>query len=418
MPLEARRLDKTYSRTRGAHSHLLKRFHAQPFFLLSDLVKVLHIITGLSTGGAEMMLCKLCESFDRDNNPMAVLSLMDSGTLGKRIEHAGVPVLTLGVTRASLGLFAIRNLVQIVRSIKPDVLQGWMYHGNLAASLASKLFNNRVPVVWNVRQTLYDLDKEKFLTRLVIRLGSFFSDHPAKTIYNSRLSRAQHQELGYSKRNSIIIPNGFNVERFSPSDASRSRIRKELGVSPNTLLIGLIARYHPMKDHKNFLRAASIFSKREQNVKFVMAGRGVDPSNRDLIELISSCGVSEQVQLLGEREDVEDISAALDILTSSSAWGEGFSNVIAEAMACGVPCVVTDVGDSSHVVGEHGVVVPPTDSVALSSAWRKLVEGGRDGLRSLGHSARERVIKEFSIDSVASTYAELYKRVVADASRR
>lgn len=364
------------------------------------------------------MLCKLCESFDQDSNPMAVLSLMDSGTLGKRIEHAGVPVLTLGLKRGSLGLFAIRNLVQIVRSIKPDVLQGWMYHGNLAASLASQLFNNRIPVVWNVRQTLYDLHKEKFLTRLVIRLGSFFSDHPAKTIYNSRLSLAQHQELGYSKRNSIIIPNGFNVERFSPSDASRSRIRKELGVSPNTLLIGLIARFHPMKDHKNFLRAASIFSKREHNVKFVMAGRGVDPSNRDLIELISSYGVSEQVQLLGEREDVEDISAALDILTSSSAWGEGFSNVIAEAMACGVPCVVTDVGDSSHVVGEYGVVVPPKDSVALSSAWRKLVEGGRDGLRSLGHSARQRVIKEFSIDSVASTYAELYQGIVADASRR
>jgi glycosyltransferase involved in cell wall biosynthesis len=364
------------------------------------------------------MLCKLCESIGRENYGMKVLSLMGNGTIGKRIERAGVPVFTLGMTRSVPSLFDIRQLVKTVQLVKPDLIQGWMYHGNLAASYATKSCGYRIPLVWNIRQTLYELKKEKFLTRIVFRAGSLCSAYPSKIIYNSRLSCMQHQRLGYSKDNSVIIPNGFNVERFSPNEASRSRIRKELGVSPNILLVGLIARYHPMKDHKNFLHAAGIFSKQEQNVKFVMVGPGVDSSNRDLRELISSYGVSERVQLLGEREDVEDISAALDILTSSSAWGEGFSNVIAEAMACGVPCVVTDVGDSSHIVGEYGLVVPPSDSSALSNAWHKLAEGGRDSLRTLGQSARQRVIKEFSIDSVASTYVELYKRVIADSSQR
>jgi glycosyltransferase involved in cell wall biosynthesis len=177
------------------------------------------------------------------------------------------------------------------------------------------------------------------------------------------------------------------------------------------LIIGCSARYHPMKDHRTFLRAAALLSSHRDGVHFVLAGRGVDPSNRELLAAVRSLGLELQVHLLGERQDMPRITAAFDIGTSSSQSNEGFSNAVGEAMACGVPCVVTDIGDSAFLVGDTGIVIPPLNPEALSNAWIRLVDMDRSSRESLGRAARQRIEGEFSISAVAAEYARIYEEV-------
>ena len=210
-------------------------------------------------------------------------------------------------------------------------------------------------MVWNIRGSHHILSEEKLLTAATIWIGARLSALPSRIVANSVVSAELHQRrLGFSKHRWTIIPNGFELEKFTPSENARSEVRSELGLPPNTLLIGLIGRYHPVKDHANFLRAAGIFRKHAPDVHFLLAGSGVDGSNAALREQRAALGLLECTHLLGERNDMSRITAALDIASSSSS-SEAFPNVIGEAMSCGIPCVVTDVGDSAWLVGDTGL---------------------------------------------------------------
>jgi glycosyltransferase involved in cell wall biosynthesis len=199
---------------------------------------------------------------------------------------------------------------------------------------------------------------------------------------------------------------------MQPNRDSYSSIRKEFGLRDDVLIIGLIARFHPMKDHECFLNAAALLIRQFRNVRFLLVGSNVSEANAKLTKLIEHLGLDQHVLLLGERNDIPRITAALDIATSSSAWGEGFGNSIGEAMSCGVPCVVTDVGDSAWIVGETGRVVPPSDPNALATAWESLIVLGSEGRNALGAMARERVRNIFSLDSVAAQYENLYTSLI------
>lgn len=375
-------------------------------------MKIVHVITGLSTGGAETMLYKLLSKMNRERFSPVVISLIDRGTFGDRIEALGITVHTIGMKPGIPAPNTIWQFTHKVRQLKPDLIQGWMYHGNLAVQLSGTLSFKSVPILWNIRQSLYSLTYEKPGTSAVIKLLAQLSSFPKKILYNSKTSASQHEKIGYRETKTIVIPNGFDTEVFTPSVAARISIRRELGVTNDTFLIGLICRYHPMKDHANFFYAAAILLKNYSNVQFVLSGQGCDWKNQTLCKLIYDLGIVKHIHLLGERHDMPCLTAALDIASSSSAYGEGFANVIGEAMSCGVPCVVTDVGDSGWIVGNTGRIVPPRDLEALANAWKELIDLGAEGRETLGSAARARIIEYFSLDSVVAQYERLYESVL------
>jgi glycosyltransferase involved in cell wall biosynthesis len=376
------------------------------------VIRVCHIITGLYTGGAEMMLYKLLSATDRRRFEPAVISLIDRGALGERIEALGIPVFPLNMRLGRPSPLALARLVRLLRRWRPKLLQGWMYHGNIAASLAGPLLPGRPPVLWNIRQTLYELEREKTLTRGMIRLSARLSGSARFIVYNSRVSAGQHEARGFRDERRVILPNGFDGEAFAPSAEVRRRWREDLGFSERDLLIGLAARYHPMKDHDNFLRAAARLAGRFDEARFVLAGRGVDGENGELAARIRELGLSGRVRLLGDRADMAPFFQSLDIAALASAWGEGFPNVLGEAMASGVPCVATDVGDAADIVGETGLVVPPRDPESLASALAELAGLGPEARNRLGARARERILERYALPAIVARYEALHAEAV------
>jgi len=281
-----------------------------------------------------------------------------------------------------------------------------MYHGNIAATMAIFSYwpvRKKIKLFWNIRQTLYSLDSEKRQTRWLIILGRWLSFLPHGIIYNSNLSLKQHTAISYSVKKNNMIPNGFDLKKFHPDQAHYQKFRKELGLSKNILLIGHISRFHPMKDHTTLLKAINRVtreinnSKDIQKVLFVLAGHGV---SRDLDD-------NTAIRFLGERSDIPQIMSALDILVSSSAWGEGFPNVIGEAMASEVPCVVTDVGDSAHIVGKYGKVCPVGDDQCIASSLLQFIKN--EGQRKIaGQQSRKRIKKYYSIDKIKKEYLKVW----------
>jgi glycosyltransferase involved in cell wall biosynthesis len=376
-------------------------------------MRILHVTTGLTTGGAQVMLLKLLSNNNGDWEP-AVVSLMDEGTIGPRIAALGIPVHCLGLRRGRPNPVRALSVLTITRQFRPQLIQGWMYHGNLVASLASVSMHRRMPVLWNIRQSLEGVAEERRLTRAMIRLGALLSWHPASIIYNSPISARQHEIFGYRASRRVVIPNGFDCQIFRPDNEARRQVREELGIGIDTILIGLIARFHPVKDHASFLRAANLVARTHPHVRFLLVGDGVTVEERALTKLIREQRLESRIFLLGERPDTPRLTAALDIACSAS-MGEGFSNTIGEAMACGVPCVVTDVGDSALVVANTGLSVRPSDPEALAQAIEHLVDVGPEQRRQLGVAARRRIQTEFSLPTIAHRYEDLYREHVGTA---
>lgn len=371
--------------------------------------RIVHVITGLTTGGAEMMLLRLLRATQDDWEP-AVISLMDEGTIGSRIAALGIPVYCLGMRRGRPHPLRAPSIVPLARRLRPRFIVGWMYHGNLMASLANMCLSKRGPVFWNIQQALDDIGGWGRLTSAVIRLDARLSRYPAAIVYNTRVGAKQHEAIGYDPAKSVVIPAGFDCSLFRPDGEARRQVRAELGVGENTVLVGLVARYHPMKDHAGFVRAAALVARHHADVRFVLIGQGLDNNQSSLMAAIREEQLVNRFSLLGERSDTPRLAAAFDIACSASAWGEGFSNAVGEAMASGVPCVVTDVGDSAYAIGDTGISVPPCNPSALGQAISSLIDAGPDYRRRLGAAARQRVESEFSIAVVARRYDGLFRQ--------
>ena len=371
-------------------------------------MRILHVITGLQAAGCEMMLLKLL-SVTNDKWDQAVVSLGDEATLGPRIQELGIPVHALGLRKSFLDPFRLLSIMPLVSSFRPQLIVGWMYHANLTASFASNNFVPPLPVFWNIQQSLQDITRERKSTAALIRLGARLSRQPAAIIYNSRVSAQQHEAFGYCGEKTSVIPTGFDCEQFHRDQEVRNQVRAELGLTEDAVVIGLIARYHPMKDHAGFLKAAGLVARAQPKAHFLLAGIGVTHHETAFQKLIAGNNLDGRVLLLGERKDVPRITTALDIACSASAWGEGFSNAVGEAMACEVPCVVTDVGDSAYLVSDTGLSVPPCKPEAFADALTKLVESGTEHRRQLGQAARRRIETKFSLPSIARCYEDLYE---------
>lgn len=373
---------------------------------------ILHVISGLRTGGAERSLFGLVEHGLSDAFDTHVVSMESEGVFGPRLREAGATVHVLNMARNPVS--ALARLRRVVHQVKPDLLQGWMYHGNLGAYAARKMAAHPVPVLWNIRQGLDDLSLEKPATRQVIRLNRMLSKAPDRIIYNSRRSRGQHEAFGLSGMRSLTISNGFDLDRFQFDEAARHRIRSELGVGPVAVLIGHFARFHPMKDHAGLLKAANIAFRNGLDAHFLLAGSGVSADSVEL-HLHVDPDFRRRFHIFGDRADVPAMMQAVDLYVSSSSSSEGFPNVVGEAMATGKPCIGTDVGDTAHVIGDTGIVVAPSDPSALALALKTLSD--KPDLRhELGAAAQNVVRSKFDINIVVRGYIDLYHNVLT--SRR
>ncbi len=380
--------------------------------------RVVHIITGLGLGGAEMMLYKLLAATPDAGNRALVISLSGDGPVGARIRLLGVSVRALRLNKHLPNPMAILRLARWIKEARPDVVQTWMYHADVIGGLAGKLANPRVPIIWNLRASNLDAAVIGAGARVFARLSAWLSGWlPRHIVSCSSAAMDLHVALGYPNARMSVIPNGFDLAQFRPDPEARRQIRVELGATPEEILIGLVARFHPMKDHATFVRAAERLSAEADNVRFVLCGTGVTWGNAELVRWIDAAGLRARFFLLGERSDINRIDAALDVATVASRAVEGFPNVLGEAMACGVPCVATDVGDSAYILGETGRTIAPGDAAALAAAWRYLIDLGPRRRHALGRQAMERIRANFSLPIVAARYEALYRSTATATAR-
>jgi glycosyltransferase involved in cell wall biosynthesis len=372
---------------------------------------IVYVTTGLESGGAEMVLYKLLSHLDSQRFQVAVVSLIEPGILGAKFQAAGIPVYSIEMKRQIPTLPALWRLMQTIRKLQPDLIQGWMYHGNLAAQLVNFALGNQLPVTWSIHSSIAPQILANLKRKALIEMGHKLSHFPAQILFVSQASQQQHQAVGYHPQNCLTIANGFDTKIFCPNPAARVELRVNLGLSPETMIIGAIARYHPVKDHPNFLRAAALLHQNYPDVHFILAGDNIDRSNQTLQLLIQELNLTERVHLLGANRDIPTLMAGLDLVTSAS-YSEAMPIVIGEAMSCGVPCVVTDVGDSGLLVGDTGTVVPPQDAPALAAAWQKAIELGSTERSALGAAARERIIEHYSLAAMVDRYESLYMHIL------
>jgi len=370
-------------------------------------LKIVHVINDLESGGAQRMLTKLVCNMDMCRFENVIVALRSGGVFGPVVRSAGVVVHSLNWISAGSTANVLVRLTRILRQERPNVIQTWLYHADLLGLLCGFASGHKT-VAWNVRCSDMQLSRYSVGLRCILNGLAFLSSWPAAVLFNSEAGKQHHLRLGYRPRRSLVIPNGFDEVLFQRDPAARSSLRRELNLPEGTQLIGMIARYDPMKDHATFLAAAKLAARDASGPYFIMAGRGISWDNRDLVTQVKAMGVEDQVRLLGERPDVLKIMAALDLLALPSAFGEGFPNVIGEAMACGVPCVVSAVGDARLVVGDCGIVVPPGDAAALSGAWKEILSLDAAARISLGEAARLRIADRFSISKIVGQYASLY----------
>jgi glycosyltransferase involved in cell wall biosynthesis len=380
------------------------------------MTNISFVITNLATGGAETMLLKLLQQIDRKRFKPTVISLMGMGEVGPRISALGIPVYALGMRRGGLpSPVMLWRLWRLLRQTQPDVVHTWMYHADLLGGLAARLAGCR-RVVWGIRHSNLSRTENKRSTLWVVNLCAALSKVvPTYILSCSNRARDVHTAVGYAANKLHVIPNGFDLGQFVPDASARASVRAELGLLDDAPVVGLVARYDSQKNHAGFVEAATLLHARMPQVQFVLAGQGIDASNTVLVDAIAQKGLQQHMHLLGRRSDISRLMASFDVLASSS-HGEAFPNVLGEAMACGVPCVVTDVGDSAEIVGNTGRVVAARDMAGLANGLFELLALPAAQRAALGEQVRARVAVAYDIGHVAALYMAFYERVMTEQS--
>jgi glycosyltransferase involved in cell wall biosynthesis len=376
------------------------------------MIRVVHVITGLEPGGAEHQLVNVVTRLDRSRFEPVVISLTGRGPLAEPLEAAGVPVHDLRVTDP----IGFARLARLLRKQRPDLVETWLYKADLIGSLATTAVT-RAPLLWSIHQT--ELQPEPGLRSNVLaaKVGARLSRWlPTLILCVSPEAADAHAAMGYRRDKLRVVPNGFDVDRFHPDDEARVALRRELGWNESTPVVGLVARFDPQKDHRTFVVAASRVVAELSPVRFVLCGRGITMDNHALVDLIEAHGIRDLVRLLGARDDMPRVTAAFDVAVSSSAFGEAFSIAIGEALSTGVPCVATDSGNAARLVGDAGRVVPVRDPDALARGIIELLRFDKEELHSMGARGRERIIADYSLESVVRRYEETYDEVLRLAS--
>lgn len=377
--------------------------------------KILYIITSLSVGGAQKALLNLATSAFSDDYKPYVISLVAVNGVQQQFAEAGIPVHVLGLNRVKALPWLLPRLFRLVREIQPTVIHGWMHHGNLFATLAWLFAGRRPLLLWGMHHTPEKATLERAQHAFVLKAGRWLSRFPQHIVYVSRRSMQRHAELGYATQHAQVVANGIPLGKTSRRAEYYASVREELGIPAHALLIGSLTRYVPEKDIPNLLTAIRLMQEGGQAVHFLLAGEGMEASNPALQPLLATLPDQSSVHFLGVRTDAARLIAALDIATLSSQR-EAFPLFLAEAMAEGVPCVATDVGDIAEFVAETGLIVPASDSPALAQAWLNLLQQSIAQRQALGEQAKQRVAARYSLDAVVNTYRHLLQDELYAAS--
>ncbi|WML91272.1 glycosyltransferase [Thiothrix lacustris] len=369
---------------------------------------ILYVITSLSVGGAQKALLNLASSeFSSEYRPF-VISLVEVNGVQQQFEQAGIPVHVLGLNRLKQLPWLLPRLFGLVRTIKPSVIHGWMHHGNVLATLAWLFAGCRPVLLWGMHHTPEKATLERAQHAFILKLGRWLSRFPQRIVYVSRRSMQRHAELGYVTQHAQVIANGIPLGKNNHRAEQAAAVREELGIPPDAMLIGSLTRYVPEKDIPNLMQAIRLLQERGASAHFLLAGEGMDAGNPALQALLENIPDKTKVHLLGVRTDAARLIAALGIATLSSQR-EAFPLFLAEAMAEGVPCVATDVGDIAEFVADTGLIVPVNDSSALAEAWSTLLQQSVAQRHVLGKLAQQRVASRYSLDAVVTAYRQLLR---------
>lgn len=342
-----------------------------------------------------------------------VVSLSTDRYYEERLRSVGAEVVILSMPRGRVTAPGVWRLFGALWAFGPDVVQTWMYHANFLGSVVSLV--SGYPCLWGLHNAALDPSRVKWTTRAIAAACAPLSHLVPRVIVScSNAGVASHLRMGYAAQRMCVIPNGYDVEAFSPNPAGRLRVRRSIGVPEDAPVVGMVARWDPIKDHATFLAAAARLAAQDSLVHFVLCGEGISPANLELADLVRRHGLVDHVHLLGPRDDIATVFSAFDLHVLSSR-SEAFPNVVAEAMACELNCVVTDVGDAPFIVGPTGWVVPPGNPDLLAGAvaqgLRSVAAGGR------GQEARRRIVREFSITNMVARYSALFERAAFDQAQ-
>lgn len=378
-------------------------------------LSVLHVLPGLGYGGTEFVVSRLSQAERALGVQNQVLYLKGQAPLAEDLRKGGVPCRRMnGMTTLS----ALLGFIFLGTGKKQpfDIVHGWLYSGNLVAGLLSG-GGCRVPVIWNLMQGNLGPEVNSPKIRAYMKIGARFSSRwPSKIVCNSVLAQRAHEKIGYDSSRMTVIQNGIDTNTFRPDPAKRAQFREKYSLSNQTLVVGHLGRWDPHKDHRTLLAAFGLVAGREGNAHLFLAGPGVTAENSVLMEWVHQTGAADRVHLLGPVEDTPGFLAGLDLFCLSSI-GESSSYALAEAMACGVPAVSTDVGDARDVVGDTGVIVPPAAPQVFSDGIQRLASMQSAERARLGIAARERIVKNYSFKTMVDAYQSLYRAVLGKDSQ-
>ncbi len=370
-------------------------------------MKVVHIITTLGDGGAEHSLFKVCKY---DNlNEHTVIALKATGKYFSSLKKLGVKVYCVNMKNI-FSILKFFNLVKIIKSLKPDVVQTWLVHGDFIGGIAARLAGI-TNIVWNVRYSNVDIGSAKlstvFIIRILVKLSYFL---PKSIIVVSKRAKKTFSNLGYCKKKLHLISNGYDLSMLKLNKTKELYLRKKFKIKKNSALIGKVARFDPRKDHMNLLKAVSLINSKKIKFFCVLIGTKIN-QNKKLKDEIKKLKINNIIRLLGPDSNISKVMNGLDIHIQSSST-EGFPNVVAEAMACGTPCVVTDVGDSSYIVGKTGWVVPSKDPLKLANIIEKAITQLRNkNWNKRRYAARLRIKKNFDINKMLKSYNKIWSNI-------
>jgi glycosyltransferase involved in cell wall biosynthesis len=362
---------------------------------------ILFLAHSLEGGGAERQLANLALGLARCGRRVSVAVFYDRGPHGAALAAGGVQVVDLNKKGRWDLLPFLARLLRLLRTQKPAVLHSYLAGPNIIAVALKPLLFPGTRIVWGVRASNVDLHRYGWFARASYGIERKLARYADLIICNSRAGLEYAATRGFPRGKMVVIPNGIDTVHFQADEAARKSVRAEWGVSAGEILVGLAARLDPMKDHPTFIRAAAALSRERSNLRFVCIGDGPDVYQAELHQLAASLGLNKGLIWAGSRRDMPAIYSALDVACSSSSFGEGFSNAIGEAMACGVPCVVTDVGDAAQIVGVTGCVIAPGDHRALAAAIRRVADLPLAERQALGLACRERIVSEFGMETLA-----------------
>jgi glycosyltransferase involved in cell wall biosynthesis len=374
------------------------------------MANILHVITGLGNGGAEAVLMRLIDSDRLKGNQHCVISLTDRGVYAEALERLGIPVHVLNFPRGSFSAKGAAHLFKLLKQTNPDVVQTWMYHSDLIGGIVARMAGIDA-VVWGIRHANLDPAHNSSGTLRVVRACARLSRWvPRKIITCSEQAMRLHQAAGYQADKFVQIPNGYSMERLRPDASARQAVRAELGVAADAFVLGMVARFDVQKDHRNLIQALGLLKTRGVQFICLLVGVGMAHDNDVLRGWIDEAGVSDDVRLLGPRRDIPAVMNAMDVHVLSSL-GEAFPNVLAEAMACGTPCVTTDVGDAAVIVAKHGWVVPPQNAEALAGGLMD-AHGSRskdeEAWKRLGSACRSHIMANFELELMCERYRQVW----------